>query len=55
MSTFEFLFEALEGDPTLGKKIKPACFYRFFMSKWWCSGLFPVPLQEGDCTVLLKI
>lgn len=46
IATFEVPFEALEGDPALGRKT-PACVDECFMNKWQCGGLFPGLLQEG--------
>lgn len=46
IATFEVPFEALKGDPALGRKT-PACVDECFMNKWQCGGLFPGLLQEG--------
>lgn len=46
IATFEVRFEALKGDPALGRKT-PACVHKCFMNKWQCVGLFPGLLQGG--------
>lgn len=55
-TTFEVLFETLKGDPALvgegGDHL--LCFYRFFVSKWQCLGLVPVPLREGGLYCVVK-
>lgn len=53
IATFEVRFEALKGDPALGRKT-PACVHKCFMTKWLCFGLFPVLFQEGGLQCFVK-